>query len=269
MQEQNNALILSEQQEKLKKAIEKMRVELSMLILEKDHLQLIEYKNLEMQYMLEFGMLEYQTYKLQCKMLRLKRKMELIQMRRNRQEEIDFDAIEDQLEREFEEYQTLLNEKINQMNGAMLRNRAEFLSEQETKELKRLYRIIVKQLHPDFNEDLREAQKELFYKAVFAYETGDLESLQMIAQMLDSQKEPEQENSLQSLQREKEHLEQMIAKVNAQIEQLVSQFPFTVKYLLFDSEQANSYKQQLKELNEYYKQSIVIYKARIKQLLEG
>ena len=72
--------------EKLKSEVEKMRTELSMLLLERDELQFVICKNIETEYMLKLGSIEYRAYEAQCLSLRLKRKIELIQAKKNRQE---------------------------------------------------------------------------------------------------------------------------------------------------------------------------------------
>ena len=72
--------------EKLKSEVEKMRTELSMLLLERDELQFVICKNIETEYMLKLGSIEYRAYEAQCAALRLKRKIELIQAKKNRQE---------------------------------------------------------------------------------------------------------------------------------------------------------------------------------------
>ena len=72
--------------EKLKSEVEKMRTELSMLLLERDELQFVICKNIETEYMLKLGSIEYKAYEAQCATLRLKRKIELIQAKKNRQE---------------------------------------------------------------------------------------------------------------------------------------------------------------------------------------
>ena len=74
--------------ENLKKEVEKMRTELSMLLLERDELLLVICPNIETDYMLKLGSIEYKAYEAMCAMLRLKRKIELLQAKRNRQENI-------------------------------------------------------------------------------------------------------------------------------------------------------------------------------------
>lgn len=78
----------------LKAEVEKLRTELSMLLLEQDELVYVECKNIEMAYMLSLGNLEYQVYELHCAVLRLKRKTELIQAKKNRQEKVVLFVIE-------------------------------------------------------------------------------------------------------------------------------------------------------------------------------
>lgn len=68
--------------QKLKEEIEKLRTELSILVLERDELRFVICKNIEMEYVLKIGGLEYQAYEAECTFLRLKRKVELIQAKR-------------------------------------------------------------------------------------------------------------------------------------------------------------------------------------------
>ena len=65
--------------EKLKREIEKLRTELSMLLLEHDELQFVVCKNIETEYMLKLGGIEYKAYEAQCTALRLKRKIEIME----------------------------------------------------------------------------------------------------------------------------------------------------------------------------------------------
>lgn len=87
MSSSDNIIILPDF-EKLKSEVEKLRTELSMLLLERDELQFVICKNIETKYMLELGSIEYKAYEAQCAALRLKRKIGLIQAKKNRQEKI-------------------------------------------------------------------------------------------------------------------------------------------------------------------------------------
>ena len=121
-----------------------------MLIYQRDELALVECKNIEMEYMLALGDLEYKAYELNCLVLRLKRKAEMIRARINRQEKIILSDIESALDEEFADYQARLEEQINRMNAAIERDKCPSLSEEAAGELKKLYHAVVKVLHPNF-----------------------------------------------------------------------------------------------------------------------
>uniref|UniRef100_UPI003FEEB445 hypothetical protein n=1 Tax=Eubacterium sp. TaxID=142586 RepID=UPI003FEEB445 len=191
--------------EKLKNEVEKMRTELSMLLLERDELQFVICKNIETEYMLKLGGIEYKAYEAKCAALRLKRKIELIQAKKNRQEKVIISAIEETLDTEFAEYQKQLNEQIDKMNDALKRSKAEVLSDEDNKKLKKLYRKIVKALHPDINPDVSQAQVQLFDNAVSAYKNGDLGTLRIIGEMVGNSPLPEQhKDALTQLNEEKD-----------------------------------------------------------------
>jgi hypothetical protein len=55
-------IILFPEFQKLKEEVDKLRIELSMLILERDQLRFVECKNIEMVYILKLGSLEYKAF---------------------------------------------------------------------------------------------------------------------------------------------------------------------------------------------------------------
>ena len=73
--------------------IDKLRVSVSMLLLERDNLLFHECKDIEAEYVLKFGKLEYKVYEAECEYRRLKRKLELIIISRNHNEPIDLSLI--------------------------------------------------------------------------------------------------------------------------------------------------------------------------------
>ena len=77
--------------------------------------------------------------------------VELVQARINRQEKVIIADVERVLDEEFAEYQRKLNRQIEKMNEALERSRSRILTDAEAEELKKLYRSIVKRLHPDVN----------------------------------------------------------------------------------------------------------------------
>lgn len=254
--------------EKLKNEVERMRTELSMLLLERDELQFVICKNIETEYMLKLGSIEYKAYEAQCAALRLKRKIELIQAKKNRQEKVIISAIEETLDTEFAEYQKQLNEQIDKMNDALKRSKAEVLSDEDNKKLKKLYRKIVKALHPDINPDVSQAQVQLFDNAVQAYKNGDLNTLRIIGEMVGNSPLPEQhKDALTQLIEERERLQNLLKAIRDSIEQIKSEYPYTMKEIIEDEEQTEQKKKELENILSQYNELISIYKAKIEEMI--
>ena len=104
-----NLPVISSKAEKLKEEIQKLNTEISMLLLERDELRFVVCKNIETAYMLSLGVLEFKAYELYCKVLRLKRKLAIITVKKNRQEKINLEEIEKTLDEEFAEYKKQLD----------------------------------------------------------------------------------------------------------------------------------------------------------------
>lgn len=254
--------------EKLKNEVEKMRTELSMLLLERDELQFVICKNIETEYMLKLGSIEYKAYEAQCAALRLKRKIELIQAKKNRQEKVIISAIEETLDTEFAEYQKQLDEQINKMNDALKRSKAEVLTDEENKKLKKLYRKIVKALHPDINPDVSQAQVQLFDNAVSAYKNGDLGTLRIIGEMVGNNPLSEQhKDAMTQLVEERERLQGLLKSIRESIDNIKLEYPYTMKDILEDTEKTEQKKQKLENVLEQYNELISIYKAKIEEMI--
>lgn len=254
--------------ENLKSEVEKMRTELSMLLLERDELQFVICKNIETEYMLKLGSIEYKAYEAQCAALRLKRKMELIQAKKNRQETVTISEIEETLDNEFAEYQEQLDAQIDKMNDALKRSKTAVLSDEENKELKTLYRKIVKALHPDMNPGVSKAQIQLFDNAVSAYKNGDLETLRMIYEMVGNNPLPEQhKDAMTQLVEERERLQGLLKSIKESMDAIKSAYPYTMKGILEDTEKTAQKKQELEGILKQYNELISIYKAKIEEML--
>ena len=93
------------------------------------------------------------------------------------------------------------------MNDALERSKADPLSEEESRELKILYRKVIKALHPDMNPEITDAQARLFDQAVSAYKNGDLPAMRLIDEMVGGGPVlTDQENMAVKLSKEKDRL---------------------------------------------------------------
>ncbi len=253
--------------EMLKLEVEKLRTELSMLVLERDELRYIECRNIEMVYMLSLGSLEYKVYEAECMVLRLKRKLELIQAKRNRQEKIVLVQIEITLDVEFSEYKERLEEQIDKMNEAIDRSHCGVLTDAQATELKKLYRKVVKNLHPDLHPDLSDSQLELFKKAVSAYENGDMQTLQIISEMVGEPLPDTSQDAMAQLVNEKERLQHLLKALKDSIAAIKSEYPYILKEIVNSPEKMADRKQVLENMLSEYKALIVAYSARIEEMM--
>lgn len=260
-------IIILPEYEDLKSETEKLRAELSMLLLERDELIFVICRNLETEYMLKVGGLEHQLYAKQCEVQRLKRKAELIQAALNRQLKPNMEQIDRLLDTEFVAYQEKLDEQVRKMNEALKHGSAEILSPKDTKELKSLYHKIVKTLHPDLHPNISDAERQLFENAVAAYKNGDLLSIRAIYETIgNGPAESDDADTMQALMKTKKHLEKLVAGINEEITGIKGRYPYTEKEFLADDAKVEERKRQLCNSLEQYQKLCDVYLERIATL---
>lgn len=261
-------IILFPEYDALKAEVEKLRTEISVLLLERDELRFVICKNIETAYMLTLGSLEYKVFELNCEVLRIKRKIDLIQAKKNRQEKVVLSAIEEMLDAEFAEFQRKLDEQIDRMNKAIDHSQGHPLTDEETREIKKLYRSIVKVLHPDLHPEVTPAQIHLFQNAVQAYENGDLGNLRIISEMVADSVVPEcGESGLSILAKDKERLTKVLELIREQIANIKSEYPYTMKELVNDPEQMAEKRTELEKMIAELREAYDFYIERLKEML--
>ena len=256
----------------LKDDIKTLRQELVRLVEERDNLIYTTCPNIKMRYMLEVGYLEYKVYELSLKYQRLKRKKELIQAKVYREEKVIIIEIDEALDKEFEKYKEDLVEKLNEVNESIKRSEGEFLSDVETKDLKDMYKKVVKKLHPDINPNVTEAEKELFVRAVEAYKEGDVASMKLIYIVSGADEEVKDDESklktVLDMAEEKARLEKLAENIRKNMDEIKNRFPYTLKAYLDDDELMKERQDDLRGTIEDFENAIKDLEEAIAKLLE-
>jgi len=265
----DDKITISPRYAELQGDIETLRAELFTLFLERDELTFHTCRDLKTAYMLKFGALEYKVYEWQCKVLRMKRKVELVRIQMNKSELVDIAAIDVQLDIEYAEYMNNLDKMTNDINEALfLEKNGRLLSKEETAEIKKLYRTIVLRLHPDVNPDITAWERQLFDNAVTAYKEADLETLRSILLLMDTEKQGnvETSNTLKQLDERKLKLEEQINSMQKKISIIKTSFPYDKKALLSDKSLILEYTGNLNNLISDYKKAHKIYESQLREI---
>lgn len=240
--------------------VTKLKEQLSQLIFEYDNLLTHVCPEIEMRYVLEFGLYEYRLYELELKIDKLKRKLQLIQIEINHENEIDLAKIEEIVNAEFEEYEKQLKDQIDEIKF-LEKNPPEKLSESDSKKLKKLYKTLVKKLHPDLNPNQTFFELNLFYRAVHCFENGDLKGLESVAAIL-----PEEAGKETS---QIDDLKELIKEYEDKIIKLKDDYPYNKKELLDDEESGQRYKDMILELIDDRKEDINNLEKKIDDLINN
>lgn len=223
-----------------------LRAELADLFEKREFMVSHERDQLTALYTSLIGQLQYEEYALKVSISKLKRTSELIQARRNRGEYVDMAAINQQVESEFWEHQQRIQQQIEDLKAANALLNSPILTDEAATELKNIYRVLVKRLHPDWNDNLTEQEEELFVRAQAAYKMSDLPELRNILLVLNKEKSADELKEA-NIDEEIAKLENSRADLQSKIDQLNETFPFTYRERLSDFAWVNSEQEKLKK----------------------
>lgn len=149
-----------------------------------DDIKLQQNPQIEADYAVKVGYLENELLARQIDARRAKRALELARAAVNRGETLDAEAIariEAQLQQELVAWRQKLDRALERAQKLLERRTGSMpLSNRDARELKRLYRELVKRLHPDLHPYLEDGARKLFAMAQHMYESGDVEGLRAL-----------------------------------------------------------------------------------------
>ena len=135
------------------------------------------------------------------------------------------------------------------------------------KELKSLYRKIVKALHPDNKKNRTEKDDELMMEAKKAFEEGNLEKLRQIAELIDDEdiekKFGNTPEDIEELKELKQRLKVRLMFLEREVHRIKNSFPYSEKEFLADDEAVTARQSELNMIIESCKNTIAALKERI------
>ena len=241
---------------------EKLKNQLTDLVYEYEDLRNHICPNIEREYLINFGIYEYELYKKELELNKLKLKLKLLQIEINHENELDLVEIDEKVLKKYKEYEMNLKSSMDELEN-LIKNKDNYfdLSDEDAKELKRLYKLLIKRLHPDLNSNQEEFKKELFIKVTNAYKNGDLDELKALYNMLPSG-EIEEKSSL-------DELRDLIHSFELKIQNIKEEYPYNKIDLLSDNEKMDEYKKGLQEMIDSCNEEIVIYNERIEEIISN
>jgi hypothetical protein len=209
--------------------VQLLRNQLARLLQEREDLTSIIIPNLEAHYYVTIGKYQYDLFCLECEVRRIKRKIEMIQASLNRMEEVNLDLIEKTLDNEQVAWTKLIDDMARKLEMAKQWTSSERLSDDEQKELKKLYYELAKKAHPDIHHDQSERLNSIWLQIVSAYQSGNLDGMKALALLLEDSSADTDPPTAEVLEDQHERLKkqlELMAQVLATIQQ---SFPCTIK----------------------------------------
>ncbi|SDA47929.1 hypothetical protein [Methanobrevibacter millerae] len=236
--------------------IKELKEQLMHLIFEYDDLVSHVCPDIEVRYVLEFGMDEYELYEIELEIEKLERKLELIEAESN----VDLNKIDKKLDKEFEESERQLKAQINEINY-LKGNELKRLSPEDLQKLRQTYLMLIEKLHPDLNPNQNFLDLSLFIKAENSFKTDDLEALESVTRIL-----PEEDNQEMP---EIEDLKGSILEFEGKIYLVENEYPYNKKELLDDEDCGNEYREMLSELVDDRKEELKRLENKIDERLKN
>lgn len=267
--DQANALPENSLQQ-LEGRINEARSTLADILFEIDDIELQVNPRTKIDYSVKIGCFENELLKTQIEARRAKRKLALAQAQANKGDAIVDAKLEESLQEEFAQWEAELSARVNEyMQNLEVRASSRALSTQDSRELKRLHRTLIKRLHPDANIGCEEECERFFLLAQAAYEHGDLELLRSAeASTRHLGKSSSGFSTEAEASAELEIVNARIEVCRGKLESLKSSNPYLLKDKLDNAVWVTETVSNLKEQTERHAQACEYYLAQYNALKE-
>lgn len=255
--ETTQSITLHPQVAALQAQLKELQEKSARLFAKAEYMQFEERPMLNSLYEASVGILLLEEFKLLIQIKLTQLEINLTQAYINHNAPIDHRRVSEQVKAAQQDYQAKIEQKEAELKKAEDFLNAPCLSQQETTELRDLYRTIAKALHPDLHPDQGREECDLFIKAASAYRKGDSQTLRQISILI--QTKNIQDIPGQDLLTLIEKAKESIAIFQERIDLMNAQFPFIYRDKILDP-------QWIKEQQEAMKERITNALNRLKEL---
>lgn len=243
----NNSLACSPEDEQLQLEYEVLVEEYTALVSQYQDMVDHQSPHLSALYMRYFGKLLNNQLRLALSLSDLRLRRSLLQAYINRDEAPNLAEIDKQMAQQSQLHREMLQKREAELQLAKAYWDAPHLSPEESKEIKELYKELVKRLHPDLNPHYTREDKKLFLATVSAYKRGDLLQLQAIHTLLDKDQHKELPIEPEKLSVEIEKLRKKLRVLERKRAKLLEEHPFNQQELLLDERKVQERQASLEE----------------------
>jgi len=229
----NPALTLHPAHAALAAEVAALRDELASLLAEVDELLEFVRPNLLALYQVRLGPAELELLAARYELARVKRAIDLGQAALNAGRKPDPARIEETLAREAAEWTERLDAAARKLKAAAEHLKG-LLSKEESAELRKLYLVLVKKLHPDLHPDLSDDERKLWHKVQDANRLNDLPGMRALAALTQGEIAPKATPAVDVLGHEKEILTKHVETQRKKIAAIRAEPPFTLERELND-----------------------------------
>ena len=229
----NPALTLHPAHAALAAEVAALRDELASLLAEVDELLEFVRPNLLALYQVRLGPAELELLAARYELARVKRAIDLGQAALNAGRKPDPARIEETLAREAAEWTERLDAAAKKLKAAAEHLKG-LLSKEESAELRKLYLVLVKKLHPDLHPDLSDDERKLWHKVQEANRLNDLPGMRALVDLTEGEIAPKATPAVDVLGHEKEILAKHVETQRKKIAAIRAEPPFTLERELND-----------------------------------
>ncbi len=201
-------------------------------------------------YVREFGELILKVFEKKIDCIKKKKTISFLQTAKNHGVTVNYDELQAFIAAEMTEYENQLEKMVEERKNS---EEIGELSESQMLKIRKIYRRLVKLLHPDINPRTEKSEQlsDLWNRIVVSYNCNDLKGiseLEVIAvSALERLGEGVQEVEIPDL-------EEKIKETEREIEMIIHTDPYTLKFILEDKDETAEKKASLQEELDSYEE---------------